>query len=59
MTPLKNNWEKICTTVVVDISRKELMPKPQENMKLMIKMNLAKKCVEIKVFNKEHFSQFD
>jgi RNA-binding protein PNO1 len=35
MTPLRNNWEKIVTTVV-------------ENMKLQIRMNTKRKCVELK-----------
>jgi len=35
MTPLRNNWEKIVTTVV-------------ENMKLQIRMNPKRKCVELK-----------
>jgi len=35
MTPLRNNWEKIVTTIV-------------ENMKLQIRMNPKRKCVEIK-----------
>jgi RNA-binding protein PNO1 len=35
VTPLRNNWEKIVTTVV-------------ENMKLQIRMNTKKKCVELK-----------
>jgi len=35
LTPLRNNWEKIVTTVV-------------ENMKLQIRMNTKKKCIEIK-----------
>ena len=36
MAPLRKNWEKIVTTVV-------------ENMKLQIRMNTKKKCVELKV----------
>lgn len=35
MTPLKNNWEKICQTVV-------------QNMKLQIRMNAKKKTVDIR-----------
>ena len=35
ITPLKNNWEKICETVV-------------QNMKLQIRMNLKKKTVDIR-----------
>lgn len=35
MTPLKNNWEKICQTVV-------------QNMKLQIRMNPKKKTVDIR-----------
>jgi len=35
MTPLRSNWEKIVTTVV-------------ENMKLQIRMNPKRKCVEVK-----------
>lgn len=35
MTPLKNNWEKICETVV-------------KNMKLQVRMNLKKKTVDIR-----------
>lgn len=35
MTPLKNNWEKICQTVV-------------HNMKLQIRMNPKKKTVDIR-----------
>ena len=37
MAPLRKNWEKIVTTVV-------------ENMKMQIRMNTKKKCVELKVF---------
>ena len=36
MTPLRNNWPKIVKTLI-------------ENMKLQVKMNLKRKCVEIKV----------
>ena len=36
LTPLKNHWEKIATTIV-------------ENMKLQIKMNLKKKTIDLKV----------
>jgi len=35
VTPLRNNWEKIVTTVV-------------ENMKLQIRMNTRRKCIELK-----------
>ncbi len=35
MTPLRKNWEKIVTTIV-------------ENMKLQIRMNTKRKCVEMK-----------
>lgn len=35
MTPLKNNWEKICETVV-------------QNMKLQIRMNNKKRTVDIR-----------
>jgi rRNA processing protein Krr1/Pno1 len=35
MTPLKNNWEKICETVV-------------KNMKLQIRLNLKKKTVDVR-----------
>ena len=35
MTPLKNNWEKITTLIV-------------EKMQLLIRMNVQKRCVEIK-----------
>ena len=35
MTPLKKNWSKIVTTIV-------------ENMKLQIRMNVKRKCVELK-----------
>ncbi len=35
MTPLKNNWEKICETVV-------------KNMKLQIRMNNKKKTVDVR-----------
>ena len=35
MTPLKNNWEKICQTVV-------------QNMKLQIRMNAKKKTVDVR-----------
>lgn len=35
MTPLKNNWEKICQTVV-------------QNMKLQVRMNPKKKTVDIR-----------
>ena len=35
MTPLKNNWEKICETVV-------------KNMKLQIRMNMKKKTVDVR-----------
>ena len=38
VTPLKNNWEKILTTLV-------------ENMKLQIRMNTKRKCVELKTSN--------
>lgn len=35
LTPLKNNWEKICETVV-------------KNMKLQIRLNLKKKTIDIR-----------
>lgn len=35
MTPLKNNWEKICETVV-------------KNMKLQVRLNLKKKSVDVR-----------
>jgi RNA-binding protein PNO1 len=35
MTPLRNNWDKIVTTIV-------------ENMKLQIRMNTKRKSVEVK-----------
>ena len=36
LTPLRSNWNKIVKTLV-------------ENMKLQVKMNLKRKCVELKV----------
>lgn len=52
MTPLKNSWEKIVTTIVVSHIFDEARVFDKENMKLQIRMNVKKKNVEIR--NSEH-----